>query len=114
MKPWMKEMGMKEPSKKDREKMMKGMWKPMVGNFITLLVTAWVLANVVQFAGIALHKSGAAHGLMTGFYIWLGFFATSLLNSVFWEKKSLKLYAINAGHFLAVLLLMGLILGAWS
>ncbi len=114
VKPWMKEMGMKVPSKKEREKMMKGMWKPMLGNFASLLLTAWVLAYIVQFAGIAQHESGAVLGLKSGFYVWLGFFATTLMNTVFWERKSWKFYAINASHYLVGLLLMGLILGAWS
>src|SRR5260221_7643227 len=69
MKPWMKEMGMPKMSKKEQEKKMKGMWKPMLGNFATLLLTAWVLANIVQFAGIALRQSGFVHGLISGFYV---------------------------------------------
>lgn len=114
MKPWMKEMGKEKMSKKDREKAQKEMWKPMIGNFLTLLVTAWVLANVIQFAGIALHQSGGTHGLISGFYVWLGFFATTLMNTVFWGGHSWKLYTINSSHHLAGLLLMGGILGAWS
>ncbi len=114
MKTWMKEMGIKEPSKKEREKMMKGMWKPMLGNFLALLVTAWVLNSVIQFAGAFLHQSGFVHGMITGFFIWLGFIATTILNTVLWEKRSWTLYAINVSHHLVSLALMGGILAAWQ
>lgn len=114
IKPWMKELGMKEPSKKDREKMMKQMWKPMIGNFLALLVTAWVMTNITQFAGGFLHKEGFFHGLTTGFFVWLGFIAAPTLNIVLWERKSLKFYAINVSYHLVGLALMGGILAAWQ
>ncbi len=114
MKAWMKEIGMKEPSKKDREKAMKGMWKPMIFNFLALLVTAWVLTAVVQFAGGFLHMEGFFHGVKSGFFVWLGFIAAPMLNIVLWERKSLKLYAILTGHHLVGLALMGGILAAWQ
>lgn len=114
MKAWMKEIGMKEPSKKDRQKAMKGMWKPMLFNFLALLVTAWVLTNITQFAGAFLHKEGFTHGMITGFFVWLGFIGAPMLNIVLWEKKSLKLYAILAGHHLVSLALMGGMLAAWQ
>lgn len=105
---------MKEPSKKDREKMMKGMWKPMLGNFLALLLTAYVLTYVIQSAEAFSKTSGVAAGLQAGFWIWLGFIATTALNTVLWEKASWKLYFINVGHHLAGLLLMGAILAAWQ
>lgn len=114
MKAWLKERGMKEPSKKDREKMMKGMWKPMLGNFLALLLTAYVLTYVIQSAEAFSKTSGVAAGLQAGFWIWLGFIATTALNTVLWEKASWKLYFINVGHHLAGLLLMGAILAAWQ
>jgi hypothetical protein len=114
VKIWMKEMGIKEPSKKDQKKMMKGMWKPMVGNFLALLVTAWVLNSVIQFAGAYLHKEGFVHGVITGFFIWLGFFATTFLNTVLWERRSWTLYGINVSYHLVGLALMGGILAAWQ
>jgi FtsH-binding integral membrane protein len=114
MKAWMKEMGIKEPSKKDRKNMMKGMWKPMLGNFLALLVTAWVMTNITQFAGGFLHKEGLVHGMITGFFVWLGFVAAPTLNIVLWEKRSWKLYAIQTGHHLVSLALMGGILAAWQ
>ena len=109
MKPWMKEMGLDKLTPKQRKEGMKEMPKSMAINFVTLLVTAWVLDWII----LALKVPGAMGGIQAGFWIWLGFFATTLVNTVIWEKKSWKLYGINASHHLAGLLAMGIILGAW-
>jgi hypothetical protein len=113
MKPWMQEMGLGKLTPKQRKEGMKDMPKNMVINFITLLVTAWVLNAIVQFAGNFFHMQGFFHGVKTGFFVWLGFFATTLVNQVLWEKRSWKLYAINASHHLAGLVAMGVILACW-
>jgi hypothetical protein len=113
LKPWSKEMGLDKLSKKEKEKKMQGMSKAMIGNFLALLVTAFVLTQVIQFAGAFLHKSCFAHGAISGFWIWLGFIATTILNTVLWEGRSWKLYFINVGYHLVGLLLMGSILAVW-
>jgi len=114
MKPWMKEMAFKKKSKKEMEAAMKGMWKPMLGNFLALLVTAYVFDHVIQFAAAFYKTSGYSNGLMAAFWVWLGFFATTILNTVLWENRSWKLYAINVSYHLCGLLLMGGILAAWQ
>jgi hypothetical protein len=114
MKAWVKEMGFPKLSKKEREKRMKGMWKPMLGNFLALLVTAYVFTYVIQYSQAFYKTSGPAGGLMSAFWLWLGFIATTLLNTVLWEGRSWKLFAINASYHLCGLLLMGAILAAWQ
>ncbi len=113
VKPWSKEMGFDKMSKKESAAKMKEMPKAMMGNFLALLVTAWVLSHVIQFAGAFLHKTGPIHGAITGFFIWLGFISTTLMNTVLWEGRSLKLYFINVSFHLVGLMLMGAILAAF-
>lgn len=113
MKTWAKEMGFDKLSKKESAKMKKGMTRAMVGNFLALLVTGWVLSFSVSSARTAANFSGFSAGLIIAFWIWLGYIATTSLNSVFWEGRSWKLYFINVGYHLAGLLLMGGILAAW-
>lgn len=110
MKPWMKEMGLDKLTAKQRKEGMKEMPKSMVINFVTLVITAWVLSWII----LALKMSGAMGGIQVSCWIWLGFFATTMVNTVIWEKKSWKLYGINVSHHLAGLLAMGAILGAWQ
>jgi len=111
--PWMKEMGLKKKSKKEMEKAMKGMAKGMAINFATLVVTAWVLCHIIHMSANMFQMPGLVTGLKTGFFVWLGFFATTLVNSVLWESRSWKLYSINVGYHFVGLLLMGAILGGW-
>lgn len=113
MKPWMKEMGLEKLTPKQRKEGMKEMPKSMAINFVTLLITAWVLNYVIVFAGAFYKVTGVQAGVQSAVWIWLGFFATTLVNTVIWEKKSWKLYGINVSHHLAGLLAMGAILGAW-
>jgi hypothetical protein len=114
MKPWLKEMGMDKLTPKQRKEGMKEMPKSMAINFVTLLVTAWVLTYVIQFAAAFYKISGVMAGIQSAFWVWLGFYATTLVNAVLWEKRSWKLYGINVSHHLAGLLAMGIILAAWQ
>lgn len=113
MKPWMKEMGYDKMSKKERDKGKKQMPRSMAINFAALLVTAYVLSHVIQFSSAFYKVSGITAGLQSGFWIWLGFLATTALNGVAWEGRSWKLYAINVSAQLVGLLLMGSILAVW-
>jgi hypothetical protein len=97
----------------DPEAMMKaGMqmpWGIMAVEFVTTLVMAFFIAQFAAWVG----AGSAVGGLVLGFWIWLGFYATTLLGPVLWEKVPLKLYAITAGRWLVSILVMAAIIGAW-
>jgi len=105
-KQWRKLMGIK---KKDMKKMEKKGKQSMIWAFISIIVTAGVLSLIIKWLGLNTWQAGAN----IGFWIWLGFVATSQLGIVLWEGKPLKLYLINAGHHLVSLAVMGAILAAW-
>ncbi len=103
---WVKAMGL---SKKDMESAKKkGMGATMGMAFASTLVLNYVLANVLSWAG----ASGGVAGAQVAAVVWLGFFATEQLGIVLWQNKSWNLYAINASHWLVMLVLSGAILGA--
>ena len=85
---------------------------PFIASFIAELIMAWMLA------GILFHTGNGAFtvkvGLISGFLVWLGFVATTITVNYAFSKKPFVLIVIDAGHWLAVLLLMGIILGAWG
>lgn len=81
----------------------------MVIEFITTLVIAYFIAEFAAWVGL----SSWVGGLLLGFWIWLGFYASTLLGPVLWEKAPLKLYALSAGRWLVSLLVMAAIIGAW-
>ena len=113
MKTWAKEMGMEKMSKKEQQENMKKMPVSMAGNFAALIVTGWVLSYVIVFSSAYYKITGIQAGIQSAIWIWLGFYATTALNMVFWEGRSWKLYFINTSYHLAGLLLMGGIIASW-
>ena len=105
-KTWMDLSGVSQKDiKKAKEK---SMTKAYVFNFIATFVMVFVLALLLEFTG-----SGITNGLLTGLFVWLGFIATTMLNSVLWEGKPFKLYLLNIFYYLISLLIAGAILSAW-
>lgn len=77
---------------------------------VTALVQAFILAKFVGYAGAATVMAGAGVGLMA----WLGFTgATSASNTVF-AGRPWKLWAIDSGYFLVVLIVNGALLATWK
>src|SRR3989344_1556272 len=77
---------------------------------ISSLVMAYVLANFVFFTG----ADSVRGGLQLAFWIWLGFFVPVVMSGVLWENKSVKLFALQASHYLVALAIMGVILAVWQ
>ena len=102
-KQWMKLMGM---TKKSMEKEKKNMGKKYLLTFISLLVTAFVLAHFVDFTGAV----DMAEGMQVGFWAWLGFVGPATLINSLWTGKPGQLWALDNGHFLVVLVVMGAVL----
>lgn len=103
-KQWMKLIGMtKEKMEGSKANM------PMIYGvqIVASLVTAYVLSQIIGFAGAMDFVGGA----IVGFWVWLGFVATVMLGGVLYENRSLNLYWINAGYQLVTFVLMGAVLG---
>lgn len=73
------------------------------------LVMAYVLAHFVAYA----NASTLTAGMQTGFWIWLGFVATTTAGMTLWENKSWELWLINNGNYLLTLMVMGAILAVY-
>lgn len=110
-KPWMKIMGF---TTADMEKAKKqGMGKTYFLMTAGSLVMAFVLSHVVVFSAAYLKSTPLMTGIMTGFWMWLGFLATTQIDEQLWGNKPWKLYAINTGYRLVSLVAMGVILSLW-
>ncbi|MDQ3803488.1 MAG: DUF1761 domain-containing protein [Acidobacteriota bacterium] len=73
-------------------------------------VAAYVLAHFVKFTG----AEDAWRGAQVGFWLWLGFVATTNLGTVLFEFRPLGLYLINNGYHLVGMLGMGALLAVWK
>ncbi len=102
---WMKLLGIKmKDAKGMKEKAMKG----YAITFVASIVMASVLAYVLKYA----QASSVLDGLMTAFWLWLGFVVTVKIGMVLWEGKPFKLFLLDTGYYLVSLLAMGAVLGA--
>src|SRR5438477_169039 len=104
-KQWMKAMGRKES---DMDKMTKDGGRVYVGVAVAALVTAYVLAYIVQYSG----ASTLVQGAQVGFWVWLGFIVTKGLVDTLFEGKDWNVYYISMGYNLVSLLVMGAILAS--
>tara|TARA_B100000315_G_C14350442_1_gene483739 strand:+ start:388 stop:786 length:399 start_codon:yes stop_codon:yes gene_type:complete len=103
---WVKLMGWNKAEAKKKQEAGK---KSLVYAFIGTLVTAYVLAMFIGNLG----ASGPRAGAIVGFWIWLGFLATSQVGRVLWEGSPKQLYYLNTFFNLVNLAVMGAIIGAF-
>jgi hypothetical protein len=83
---------------------------PFVLAFVALLVMAWCLAGVLGHLGVG--QVTLRNGAISGAFLWLGFVLTTLSVNYAFGGRGIKLAAIDAGHWLLVLLVQGAIIGA--
>jgi hypothetical protein len=101
-KAWTKETGLSEEDLRRRSPA-----AVFGGAFIASLISSLVLA---MFLG---PTADAAFGATAGLFVGLGWVATSLTTTFLFERRSLRLIAIDAGYHVVAFTIMGLILGAW-
>jgi hypothetical protein len=107
--PWMVLMGYDPNDKTKLEEMRKGAGKSYGITFVASLVSAFVLAKIIDITTV----NSALYGMKIGFAMWLGFVTTVQLTGVLFAKQPAKLYLINTGYQLVCYLAMGAILAVW-
>ena len=107
-KVWMNLSGFTD--KKMQEMKKKGMAVPYILNFISTLILSYVLALFISASQAVTIMQGA----IVGFFVWIGFMATLMLNSVLWEGKPVKLYILNIAYHLITVIIMSIILTVWK
>jgi hypothetical protein len=80
---------------------------PFVLSFIAEIVMAVAMSGILFHIGIY----GLGAGLFSGAMIWVGFVLTTMVVNNAYTFRSAKLTAVDAGHWLGVLLIIGGILG---
>jgi len=102
-KAWMRENGFTEESMKNSN-MMK-----IFGLAFFLGLVASI--NLAMFLG---PETDAMMGAFYGFLAGFGWVATFVGTHYLFERKSFKLFLINAGYSVVALTVMGVIIGAWK
>ena len=83
---------------------------PLIIALVADLIMAWMLAGLMGHLGDITVKNG----LISALFVWVGFVVTTLAVNNTFGMRSPKLILIDGGHWLAVLLLMGAVIGAWG
>ena len=110
-KPWVAAQGKTMEEFQAQRATMRGSpaaYAPFVIAFVAELIMAWVLAGVLgHMCQVTLRN-----GVISAGFIWFGFVLTTLMVNYAFGARGIKLAAIDAGHWLLVLLVQGAILGA--
>ena len=97
-----------EKSKEDCDKPMPVV--PLVIAAVACLVMAYMLAGLMgHLANVTIRG-----GVISAFFVWIGFVLTTVATNHAFEGMKPVVTAIDAGHWLAVLVLMGAIIGAFG
>ena len=83
---------------------------PMIIAFVAQLVMALMLAGLMGHMG----TPSVMIGVISGALVWLGFVITTITVNNAFQKRTLALTVIDGGHWLAVLVLQGVVLGLFG
>ena len=102
-KTWMGLVGFQEGE-------IEGQGKAMGLALVVAIVMAFVLSVLMDYVG----ANNLVGGLFTGFFIWLGFVATTQYQLVLFENRETKLFLINTGYEFTSILCMSILLAIWQ
>jgi hypothetical protein len=105
---WMAVHGLTEASLNGKDQ--KPSRLPYILAFVANLIMAWVLAGLIGHLGIG--QVTLKNGVISAAFVWFGFVITTLAVNNSFARREPVLIAIDGAHWLAVLLLMGAIIGA--
>ena len=101
-KPWMEAQGFTPESMKANQSPI-----PYLVAFVANVVMAGMLAGIIGHLSTVTIRAG----IISAAAVWLGFVATTQAVNYGFAKRPLKLLLIDSGHWLAVLLLQGVVIG---
>jgi hypothetical protein len=83
---------------------------PMIIAYVAQLLMALMLAGLMGHMG----TPSVMIGVISGALVWLGFVVTTITVNNAFQKRTLTLTVIDGGHWLAVLVLQGVVLGLFG
>jgi hypothetical protein len=110
---WRRLMGLTEGSMK---KMPLTAGQAMIVGFVSAIIMAFVLAHDVFVWG-DFYAGSQPVGMLSfslGFWIWLGYVATTQAGSWLWDGRPFKLFILNAAHAFVSLQVMAAVLVFWN
>jgi uncharacterized protein DUF1761 len=109
-KPWVAAHGKTPEAFKAEHAANKGTihaWLPFVLTFLADLAIAYVLAGMVGHLGLVTIRAAVISGL----FVWAGFMLPPMLANNAFSGMKYMLTVINAGHWLTVVVVAGIVIG---
>jgi hypothetical protein len=109
-KAWLKALGPVQAAtirEKTQGKMPLG---PMIVSFVAELIMALMLSGLLRDLG----PVTVIHGAMAGGLIWLGFVVTTILVNNAYQSRTMMLSVLDSLHWLAVLIVQGVVIGLFG
>ena len=107
-KQWMKLTGVTPQSMKESGN------KGMLAALVRSLLTAFVLAHLIFLSHSFFQNSYLQDSLMTGFWVYFGFIASTLLMHDTFEGRRKKLSLINASNEFVTIMVMAVVVGLFG
>ena len=101
-KRWMEALGMKERPESSPA--------PFIFSFLCQLVMAWVLAGLIGHLG----EITVLRSVVSAMFVWAGFVAAPMIVNHRFQGSPWMLTLIDAGHWLGVLVVMGVVIGLFG
>lgn len=79
------------------------------GTFVAFIVVYYIMAHFVSYT----KSTTAMQGAQTGFWLWLGFVATTLFVTITYVMKPYSVFLIDAGYWLISMIIGGMLLAVW-
>jgi len=107
-KQWMAAAGVTEEQVNASPKIAGVQWQLPV-TFIALLLMAFMLSGIIGHLGAA--QVTLFNGIISAFFVWLGFIATTLFVNHAYQGQPRELTLIDGAHWLGVMLIQGAVIG---
>jgi len=104
---WRRALG---KTKEDFQVMQKDSMRAMGLNAIAILFLTYVFAHFI----LAVNAETALGGATAGFWVWIGFVATTGFANVVFENRSKKVYLIYQAYQCVALVVTGALLAVWQ
>jgi hypothetical protein len=110
-KQWMAALG-NTPEKMQEARKKPGAMLPFLYAFAANLVMAWVLSGLLGHLGPG--QQTLRNGVISAAFCWFGFVLPTMLVNNSFAQRDPRLLAIDGGHWLMVLVLMGAVVGGFG
>jgi hypothetical protein len=85
---------------------------PLIFAVAANVVMAYILAGVISHLGPG--QVTVRNGVVSAAFVWLGFVLTTMTVNNTFAQRDLRLLAIDGGHWLLVLVIMGAVIGVFG